>query len=120
MSKTWVLRFASYKTSDDIFNATVDGTKTIETRPATKNFKIGDKLILVSIVTKRKIDKEITFVHKYNTPEEMLDHEDCSKIFPHIGSKENLLKFYEEAKIKWGKKYKDNLEKFGIVALGLK
>lgn len=50
----------------------------------------------------------------------MLDHEDYNKIFPNIGSKENLLNFYEEAKIKWGKKYKMDLETFGIVAIGIK
>lgn len=75
---------------------------------------------MVSVVSKRKIEKEITFVHKYKSPEEMLIKEDYKKIFPDIGSKENLLKVYEEAKIKWGKKYKDELEKFGIVAMGLK
>lgn len=80
----------------------------------------GDKLILVSIASKRRIEKEITFVHKYKSPEKMLEHEDYEKIFPKIRSKENLLKVYEEAKIKWGKKYKNDLETFGIVALGIK
>ena len=50
----------------------------------------------------------------------MLEHEDFEKIFPGIGSKENLLKVYEEAKVKWGKKYKNDLENFGIVAMGIK
>lgn len=71
--KSWVLRFASYKEPDDIFNTIIGGAKTIETRPNTKDFKVGDKLILVSIVSKRKIEKEITFVHKYKSPKEMLD-----------------------------------------------
>ena len=120
MVKIWNLRFASFKTPDDIFDCVVSGQKTIETRPNTKNFKIGDKLLMTSMVSKRKIEKEIVFVHKYKSPEEMLKVEDFNKIFPNIGSKENLLNFYEEAKIKWGKKYKNDLEKFGIVAIGIR
>lgn len=120
MSKTWVLRFASYKTPDDILNLIISGNKTIETRPNTKNFNVGDKLILVSMTSKRKIEKTINFVHIYKSPEEMLETEDFNKIFPNIGSKEKLLEVYEVAKIKWGKKYKNELEIFGIVAIGIK
>ena len=62
--------------------------------------------------------KIIKVVNIYNSPKEMIEKEEIDKIFPEIGSKENLLKFYEEAKIKWGKKYKSDIEKFGIVAIG--
>lgn len=120
MAKKWVLRFASYKTPDDIFNLVVNGQKTIETRPNTKDFNVGDKLVLVSMVSKRKIEKTISFVHIYKSPKEMLEVEDFNKIFPNIGSKEKLLEVYEIAKTKWGKKYKNELETFGIVAIGIK
>ena len=120
MAKVWTLSFASYKSPDDIFNLIVNGSKTIETRPATKDFKVGDKLNLVSIVSKRKIEKEIYFVHKYKSPEEMLSHEDYNKILPNIGNKENLLGVYKEVRTKWGKKYDDDLNKFGILAIGIR
>jgi ASC-1-like (ASCH) protein len=120
MSKTWILRFASYKQPDDIFELVVNGKKTIETRPATKDFQVGDKLVLVSIQSNKHVKKQASFVHRYKSPEDMVLSENTEFIFPGIGSSNNLLKFYDEAKIKWGKKYKDDLEKYGIVALGLK
>ena len=75
MSKKWILRFASYKTPDDIFDLVVNGQKTIETRPNIKDFKVGDKLVLVSIASKRKIEKTVSFVHIYKSPEEMLEND---------------------------------------------
>lgn len=119
MSKIWVLRFASYKTPDDIFNLVLTGQKTIETRPNTKDFKVGDKIVFVSMASKRKIEKTINFVNKYKSLKEMVENENIEKIFPGIGLKENLLKFYEDAKVKWGKKYKSDLENFGIIAIGI-
>lgn len=118
--KTWTLRFASYKKPDDIFDLVVNGKKTIETRPNKKDFKLGDRLVMISVASKRKVEKEIIFVHKYKSIEKMVEKENEEKIFPGIGSKVNLLKVYEEAKVKWGKEYKNELEKFGIVALGIK
>lgn len=120
MAKTWILKFAFHERPDDIFDLIVNGKKTIETRPATKNFQVGDKLILVSLVSKRKIYRKITFIHKYDSIEEMVAKEDEEKIFPKVGSKENLLKIYEDIKKKWGKKYKDSLDHQGIVAIGIK
>ncbi len=118
--KIWQLRFMSYKTSDDIFDLVISGEKTIETRPATKNFKVGDRLVLTSVSSGRKIEKEITYVHKYASPERMLEKEDYEKIFPGIGSKKDLLEVYKTAKKKWGEKYKFELENYGIVAIGFK
>ena len=49
-----ILRFASYKKPNDIFEAVKSGEKTLETRPisTSKNFKKGDELVLVSLDTK--------------------------------------------------------------------
>ena len=128
MVKTWRLRFASLKTPDDIFNLIVDGSKSIETRPRNPedgkrdypNVQVGDKLLFCSVASGREILKEVTFVHPYKSVGEMLENEDYEKIFPGISSKENLSDFYEVAKKKWGKKYKYELEHYGIVAIGFK
>lgn len=125
--KKWVLKFASYKSPDDIFNLVLEGKKTIETRPvnpeSSKNYatiKVGDKVILQSVVSKRKVEKEISFVHVYKSISDMVINENEDSIFPGIGSKDNLIEAYEILKKKWGKSYAQKLEKYGIVALGLK
>lgn len=126
--KTWRLRFASANSPDDIFNLIVDGSKTIETRPRNpeggkrdySEVQVGDKLLICSVASGREILKEVTFVHLYESVEKMLEKEAYEKIFPGIGSKERLLEFYEIAKKKWGKKYKHDLETYGIVAMGFK
>lgn len=126
--KTWRLRFASYESADDIFNTIVKKQKTIETRPAKalgsnknySNIKKGDKLIFCSVVSGREITKTAEFVHIYKSVEKMLQKEDWERIFPGVGSADKLLKIYDELKIKWGKKYKYQLEQYGIVAIGFK
>lgn len=126
--KTWRLRFASYKTPDDIFNLIVSGQKTIETRSVNPekgarnyaNVQVGDKLLFRSVVSGRELTKEVTFVHLYKSPNEMVKKEDVENIFPRIGTNENYLKVIEEVKKKWGKKYKYELETYGIVAIGFK
>lgn len=126
--KTWHLRFASYKKPDDIFDLIVNGKKTIETRSRNpedgdkdySNIQIGDKLQFKSVASGRTIEKEVIFVHSYMNVEEMAGKEDYENIFPGIGSKENLINSYEVAKKKWGKKYKYELENYGIVAIGFK
>ena len=126
--KTWRLRFASYKTPDDIFNLIVNGKKTIESRQrkapgSHKNYqdvKPGDKLLFCSVVSGREVTKEVTFINKYNSVEEMVNKEDVELIFPGVGSKENYLKVIDEVKNKWGEKYKFELEHYGIVAIGFK
>ena len=126
--KTWRLRFASYKTPDDIFDLIISGKKTVETRPRSAdsdkrnyaNIQIGDKLLFCSVVSGREIEKKVAFVHPYNTVPEMVKKEDEEKILPGVGSKENYLKVIEEVKNKWGEKYKYKLENYGIVAIGFK
>jgi len=76
-------------------------------------------LILKSLDSGRKIEKKVSFVHIYESVEEMVNTEDEEKIFPGIGSKKNLLKLFEEIKNKWGKAYAHKLEKYGIVAIGI-
>ena len=123
----WILKFASYKTPDDIFDLVETGEKTVETRPRNpeslrdySNIKTGDFLVLKSLDTGKKIEKIVSFVHLYNSVSEMIETEDEEKIFPGIGSKENLLNFYGEVKKKWGRSYAQKLEKYGIVAIGIK
>ena len=78
MSK-WLLKFASYKQKDDIFNMVKSGEKTIETRPydprKKRNYSIvkpGDILIFYSLDSKKRIEKIATFIHIYNSVEEMV------------------------------------------------
>ncbi|KKQ41402.1 MAG: hypothetical protein US60_C0041G0004 [Microgenomates group bacterium GW2011_GWC1_37_8] len=126
MSK-WLLKFASYKQKDDIFNMVKSGEKTIETRPydprKKRNYSIvkpGDILIFYSLDSKKRIEKIATFIHIYNSVEEMVRTEPVDNIFPGIKTPENLLKVYEEVKKKWGKSYANKLEKYGIVAIGFR
>ncbi len=126
--KTWRLRFASYKTPDDIFDLIVSGKKTIETRSRNpdggkrdySNVEVGDKLLFCSVASGREIEKEVIFVRLYYSATEMVKKEDVEKILPGVGSKKNYLKVIEEVKNKWGEKYKYKLENYGIVAIGFK
>lgn len=125
--KKWVLEFASYESKDDIFKAVKTCRKTIETRPRNpkssrdySNIKVGDILVCKSLNSGKVVEKKVTFVHSYDSVNKMVEREDEEKILPGIGSKENLLKFYEEAKKKWGRNYTEKLEKYGIVAIGMK
>ncbi len=127
-SKTWNLKFSSLHSPDDILNLIENGQKTIETRSRNPNdgfndytnVKPGDTLHFISTDTDKEIEKIVTFNHIYDSIEEMLSIENPEEILPGIGSKENMLKQYETAKSKWGKKYKYELENYGIVALGFK
>ena len=122
--KIWKLKFASYKTADDILDTIVSGAKKIETRPHTRheeknyaNIKNGDKLIFVSLDTGEEVEKIAKGCKVYSSVGEMLENENHEEIFPGIGSKEALEQVYEEVKEKWGKEYKYNLETYGIVAI---
>jgi len=124
--RRWILKFASYKKPDDIFDAVVSGKKTIETRPRNpksrrdySNIKSGDILVLKSLDSGRAIERIVLFNHTYDSVEEMVDEEDVEKILPGIGSKKSLLKVYEELKSRWGKTYAQKLETYGIVAIGI-
>jgi ASC-1-like (ASCH) protein len=121
----WNLKFASYKTKDDIFNAIVIGKKTIETRPRNpeskrdySDIKVGDTLVFQSLDSGRKLERKVVFIRLYRGVVEMVEKEDPEKIFPGVGSKDNLLILYDEVKKKWGKSYAQKLEKYGIVAIG--
>lgn len=126
--KTWNLKFASLNKTDDIFDLVLSGDKTIETRSRNPNdgegdytnIKPGDILIIKSLDTGKEIQKEVVFNHVYNSIGEMVSNENEEKIFPGIGSKENLVKVYEDAKNKWGEKYKFEVENYGMVAIGFK
>lgn len=122
----WVLKFASYKHPDDIFDAVVEGKKTIETRPinpeSSKDYskiKKGDKLVLYSLDSGRKIEKSVTFVHVYKSVKQMVENEPIEKIFPGVSKPEELELIFEEFKKKWGSSYANKLEKHGIVAIGM-
>lgn len=126
--KTWNLKFSSLKLPDDIFNLLLSGKKTVETRSRNPkdaendytNVKPGDTLHFKSTDTGKVIEKTVVFNHVYDTLEKMVEKEDIEKILPGIGSKESMLNQYEVAKQKWGKKYKFELENYGVVAIGFK
>ena len=126
--KVWNLKFASKNKPDDIFNSIISGEKTIETRSRNPNdgendytnIKPGDILRFKSLSSGRKIERTVVFSHVYDSVENMVANEDVEKILPGVGSKENMLKNYEEFKNKWGKKYEYELEHYGIVAIGFK
>lgn len=118
-----ILKFGSWKKENDIFEAVKNGIKTIETRPATEKYLgigVGDRLTLVSLETSETCERKVSYVHKYKTVEEMGENEEVSKIVPGVKTKEELVEVFEEFKKKWGKEYAEKLEKFGIVAVGLK
>jgi len=124
--KKWLLRFASYKEPDDIFNCVANGTKTIETRPVNPesknnyaNIKIGDQITILSLETGKTIDKTAKFVHVYKSVDEMINNEEPKAIFPTIKTRDELRKVYDDVKKKWGSEYKRKLETYGIVAIGI-
>jgi ASC-1-like (ASCH) protein len=122
--KTWKLKFASYKKTDDILNFIEDGSKTVETRPVDlKNnyslIKPGDKLVCLSIETGKKVIKTAGIVKVYPSLEKMVQKERPQRILPGVKSKDHLLEIFEQFKENWGEKYKNNLEKNGIVVIYL-
>lgn len=123
----WTLKFASYKKRNDIFDAVKSGEKTIETRPINlavkQNYsqvKVGDVLVMISLDTKERIEKRVTFVHIYKSVTELAKKEPVGKILPGVKISEELVDVFEEFKKKWGKSYANKLEKYGIVAIGFK
>lgn len=126
MSK-WYLKFASYKTPNDIFEAVKSGKKTIETRPRNKKskrdyskIKPGDILIMQSNETGERIEKKVVFVHIYNSVKELAESEPTEKIFPGIKTPKELVGVFEDFKKIWGKRYAGKLESYGVVAIGIK
>jgi ASC-1-like (ASCH) protein len=118
MQKKWILKFASYKTPNDIFDALKAGIKTVETRPATPKYqkiKSGDILVCVSLDTKEKVEKIVLRVRKYNSVKEMAVKEDPNKILPGVKTGEELEKIFKDFKRKWGKSYADKLDRFGVL-----
>lgn len=116
------LKFASYRETDDIFNAVKSGRKTIETRPASsriRNLKKGDKLILVSKDTGTEIVKQVKDIRVYESLEKMSKKEDFSKIFPGVKNWDELLHLFEEFKQIWGSNYAKSIEKNGIAAIDI-
>ena len=118
-----ILRFASWKNPDDIFQAIKTGDKTIETRPATAKYQAiqkGDELSLLSLESGEEITKIVDWIHYYQTIEEMAKKEEVNKIVPGVKTAEELIEVFEEFKRKWGKEYASNLKQYGIVVFGLK
>lgn len=126
--KIWNLKFASLNKPDDIFELIVSGKKTIETRSRNPtegendytNVKPGDTLHFYSLDTGRELNKTVISNHIYDSVEDMIAQEDVEQILPGVGSKERYIEQLEEAKNKWGEKYKFELEHYGIVAIGFK
>lgn len=123
----WVLKFASWKKKNDIFKAVKSGEKTIESRPYNpekkRNYglvKPGDTLVLKSLDTGEKIEKKASFVHVYQSVAKMAESEPVEKIIPGCQSAAELVRIFEELKKKWGRNYARKLEKYGIVAIGMK
>ncbi|MBN1169065.1 hypothetical protein JXA63_04205 [Candidatus Woesebacteria bacterium] len=123
----WFLKFASYESPNDIFELVKSGKKIIETRPRNKesskdysNIKPGEILVMQSNDTGERIEKTVTFLHKYESVEDLAESEPVNKILPDIKSPEQLIEVFEELKKKWGKRYAEKLEKYGIAAIGFK
>lgn len=122
----WNLKFSSYKKPNDIFNFLKSGEKTIETRPYNPSksdySKVvpGDVIIFESADNGETTRKVVAFVHLYDSLNKMVSNEPVNKILLGVGSPEKLLKVYDELKDKWGKDYKNALEKYGVVAIGIK
>ena len=121
----WYLKFTSFKTPNDIFEAVKSGKKTIETRPRNKksscdysNIKVGDTLVMQSNDTGERIEKTVMFLHIYNSVEDLAKNEPVEKILPGTKSPKELIEIFETLKKKWGKRYKEKVEKYGIVAVG--
>lgn len=117
-----VLKFASWKKENDIFDAVKNGFKTVETRPATEKYsqiRTGDTVTLRSLDTGESIEKKVSFVHKYRSIGDMAEAEDTSKIVPGVTTRDRLAEVFEEFKKKWGREYAEKLEKYGIIAIGL-
>lgn len=118
-----ILKFASWKNPNDIFQAVKNGDKTIETRPATAKYRAiqkGDELILLSLETGEKITKMVGWIHYYQTVEEMAKKEEVDQIVPGVKTAEELVEVFEAFKSKWGEEYASKLKQYGIVAIGLK
>lgn len=118
-----ILKFASWKNPNDIFQAVKAGDKTIETRPATEKYraiKKGDKLSLLSLESGEEITKIVDWIRHYQTIEEMAKKEEVGKIVPGVKTAEELVEVFKEFKRKWGKEYASKLKQYGVVAIGLK
>lgn len=122
----WVLKFASWKKKNDIFEMVKSGEKTIEDRPYNpekkRNYskvKPGDTLVLKSLDTGEKIEKKASFIHVYRSVEKMARNEPVEKIIPGVKSPKDLVEIFEQLKKKWGSNYARKLENYGIVAIGM-
>jgi len=122
----WVLKFASWKKKNDIFEMVKSGKKTIEDRPYNpekkRNYgkiKPGDILILKSLDSGEIIEKKVKYVHIYPSVLEMAKNEPVGKIIPGVRTAQELVGIFEQLKKKWGRNYGRKLEKYGIVAIGM-
>ena len=122
----WVLKFASWKKKNDIFEMVKSGKKTIEDRPYNpekkRNYgkvKPGDILILKSLDSGEIIEKKVKYVHIYPSVLEMAKNEPVEKIIPGVKTAQELVGIFEQLKRKWGRNYARKLEKYGIVAIGM-
>jgi len=126
--KTWNLKFSSLGQPDDVFDLIVSGKKTVETRSRNPNdgegdytnIKPGDILHFKSLDTGKELEKTVVSNHIYSSPNEMVVNENVEKILPGIGSKENYLKRIDKLKVKFGEKYKFELDHYGMVAIEFK
>ena len=122
----WVLKFASWKKPNDIFEMVKSGQKTIEDRPLNldkrRNFgqiKPGDILVCVSLDTKEKIERIVKWVKIYQSIRKMAEYEPVDQIIPGVKTADELVAIFEQLKKKWGNSYARKLEKYGIVAIGM-
>lgn len=122
----WLLKCASYKTPDDIYNLIKSGKKSIETRPYNpgkpndySKIKSGDIITFLSLDSGNTFTKTATSVHVYPTISAMVMSESPESILPGIGDATSLIQLYEELKKKWGSEYAYKLDTYGIVAIGL-
>lgn len=120
----WVLKFASYKTTDDILNLVESGRKTLETRPynpkSANNYALvapGDTLVMTSTQTGKTIEKTAVRTRVYKTITQMANVEAVDKILPGVSTPEQLIAVFDELKKKWGTAYARKIDQYGIVVI---
>jgi ASC-1-like (ASCH) protein len=114
--RTWVLRIRA--ADRPIFDALVDGRKTIETRagsPGARSYnpgQPGDTLLF--LCGPARLRRTVTRVAIYPSPEALAAHEDVRRVLPWLTSAADLAALYESFP-----GYPERIARHGLVAMEL-